>query len=79
MDDNIIRVSFKNNPSEQQLKQDILNESRLIGKSAWMKLAAKEKIQRDREKNNGNNTIKKQVNNNRLPIINDLCEIFKGG
>jgi hypothetical protein len=86
MEDNIIRVSFKNDSNEQQLKDDILSECKIIGKSAWMKLAAKEKLQRDKSQVNNVpsqsistvTAMPKQIVNNKLPIINELSELFKG-
>jgi len=71
----VIRVSFTKD--EEQLFNDILKECKYIGQAKWMKIAAREKLQRDREKNN--NTSKAiSNNNNKLPIIKDLSEIFKG-
>jgi hypothetical protein len=71
-DENVIRVSFKNTEFEQNLKKDILDECIIIGKSVWMKLAAYEKIQRDRNKI-ANNTNTKQ----NTPVINSLDQLFK--
>lgn len=44
----IIRVSFKD--EEEQLYKDVMDCCEIIGQSAWMKVAAKEKL--EREKNN---------------------------
>lgn len=49
--DNKFNVSFKNTDEEQQLKNNIIQDSALIGKSAWMKIAAREKLERDKIKN----------------------------
>lgn len=42
-----IRVSFKDNEEEDRLYDDIITECKLVGKSAWMKIAAREKLERD--------------------------------
>lgn len=67
--DNVFRVSFKKTEQEQQLKVDILKECSVVGKSAWMKLAAKEKLERDK--------TNKPVQKNSNPVINDLSQLFK--
>lgn len=85
--DDIIRVSFKK--SEKKLYDDIMLECSIIGQSAWMKLAAKEKLERDKQPINKtviptvqitsvpnvNDTPQKQVN--KMPIIDELSELFK--
>lgn len=47
MKSDTIQVSFKQTKDEQDLKNKILNASKLIGQSAWMKVAANEKLERD--------------------------------
>ena len=60
----VIRVSFKDNECEEQLYNDILDESKLVGQSAWMKIAAKEKLDRDKGK-----VVATSVNNTPSNIV----------
>lgn len=53
---NIITLSFKQTPYEQNLLNDILSVSQLLGKSAWIKLACIEKLQHDSISTNLTNT-----------------------
>jgi hypothetical protein len=46
----VIRVSFKD--EEEQLYKDIMNCCNIVGQSAWMKVAAHEKLERDKNQNN---------------------------
>ena len=71
---NVIRVSFKDNDFEMQLLNDIRKESKLMGDSAWMKIAAYEKIQRDKDKNSNNIPMQKS---NNTPIYNSLEDLLK--
>lgn len=43
-----IKVSFVNNDDEKKLYDDIIKASKDIGKSKWIKIAAREKLERDR-------------------------------
>jgi hypothetical protein len=54
----VIHVSFRDIPFDEQLYNDIIEESKVIGQSAWMKLAAYEKIERDRNKSAKSNATK---------------------
>lgn len=87
MRDNPIRVSFSKD--EESLLSDILDECKYIGKAKWMKIAAREKLQRDKSQSNFSpmpvvqNHIPTNVidtppkQNNKLPIIGELTELFK--
>jgi hypothetical protein len=89
MRDNPIRVSFSKD--EEQLLKYILNECKYIGKAKWMKIAAREKLQRDKSLPNIISTPTVQSNipdnvinatpkqNNKLPIIGELTELFQSG
>ena len=72
-----IRVSFKDNPEEDKLYDDIIAECNLIGKSAWMKIAAREKLERNRGSSKSD-SIKSQriTTNNQAGIINSLDDLF---
>lgn len=72
---NVIRVSFKDNDFEIKLLNDIREECVLMGDSAWMKIAAYEKIQRDRNKSTNNMPIQKS--NTNVPIINSFEDLLK--
>jgi hypothetical protein len=74
---NVLRVSFKDNEFEMKLLNDIKQESIIVGDSAWMKLAAYEKLQRDKSKIINTTPIQKSGIN--IPIINDLSELFNKG
>lgn len=65
----VIRVSFKEH--EIGLYNEIIDECKIIGKSAWMKLAAKEKLNRDTNVP----TIQKSSNN--LSVINSPDQLFQ--
>jgi len=65
-----IRVSFKDNPDEDKLYDEIIEASKIIGKSAWLKLAAKEKLDRER-KNNKLNPVQNTT------IVNELSDLFQ--
>jgi len=68
-----IRVSFKNTPEEDQLYDDIIEASKYIGKAIWMKLAAREKLERDRD------TTKQKINNHNHSggLIDSLDNLFQ--
>lgn len=68
---NVIRISFKKNSFEKQLYEDIKEECKLFGDSAWMKAAAYEKIQRDRNKVveiDSNQQVQQQSVNHSIPF-----------
>jgi len=70
-----IRVSFKDNPDEDRLYDDIIAECKLIGKSAWMKIAAREKLERNYS-GSSNKTQKIVTNNTQGGIIDSLDDLF---
>jgi hypothetical protein len=70
-----IKVSFKNNPEEDKLYDDIITNCKFIGQSAWMKLAASEKLERDNGSNG--NVHKTNVNNqNGFGLLNSCEDLF---
>jgi hypothetical protein len=69
----IIRVSFKHD--EMQLYNDIMQYCNLIGLSGWMKQAALEKLERDKDKKANYTNVNKS--NNNTPVINSMDQLFK--
>jgi hypothetical protein len=47
MENKSIVTSFAKDEDDKKLYSDIIKASKYIGKSKWMKLAAREKIERD--------------------------------
>jgi len=70
-----IRVSFKQD--ETGLYNDIMKECSIYGKANWMKVAAIEKIQRDKVKTNNIQQNKFASSTTHLPIYNELTDLFK--
>lgn len=72
-----IKVSFKGNPEEIKLYNDIIARCEFIGKSTWIKIAAREKLERDGNKLENNKPQKiNMANNNSSGIINSLDDLF---
>ena len=71
---NDIKVSFKDNEEENLLYDNIINQSKFIGKSSWMKLAAREKIEKELKPQKKNDFIN---TNQQSGIINSLDDLFK--
>lgn len=67
---NNIRVTFQDTEFEKQLYEDIIEESKIVGQGRWMKVAAHEKLQRD--KTNQNTAVKANK-----PPVQTLGELFK--
>jgi hypothetical protein len=67
-----IRVTFRDNDFDSKLYADIIEDSKVIGQSSWMKQAAYEYLRRDKKISNdtGNN-----VSGN--PVIKSLEDMFK--
>lgn len=86
----IIAVSFVNDEDELQLYDDILKASKGMKKSSWMKIAAREKLERESGINNVGivhnvqNPINRQTvrttdnqSQNGQSIVNSLDDLFK--
>ena len=71
-----IRVSFVDNEEEDKLYDDILEECKYIGKAKWMKIAAREKLERnhDNKPQKINNDI---TTNSQGGIIDSMDQFFK--
>lgn len=68
-----IKVSFKDNPDEDRLYDDIMAACKFIGQAPWMKIAAIEKLERD----HGSCKVRKpNVTNNQGGFINSLDDLF---
>lgn len=75
MADNI-RVSFRNNDFDNKLYDEIMEECKVVGQSAWMKQAAYEKLQRDKGSNSNSNSNKANYNQSNQ-VIKSLDQLFK--
>jgi hypothetical protein len=75
-----INVSFKDDSEEDQLYDRIIKECKttFLGQSGWMKLAAREKLERDHGSSKSDNKPQKiNMNNNQSGIINSLDDLFQ--
>jgi hypothetical protein len=73
-----IKISFKDDPEEDKLYDDIIHDCKFIGKSSWMKLAAREKLERDRIGSKSEHTQKiSQINQQSGGFINSLDDLFQ--
>lgn len=74
-----IKVSFRDEPEQDQLYDDIIAESKrtFLGQSGYMKLAAREKLERDRSNGSNSKVQKTNVNSNQSGFgIMDCSDLF---
>jgi len=71
----VIRVSFTE--EQETLYNSIINECAIIGKSAWMKMAATEKLGRDKNSKSEVNNVAMPRRENNNPVIQSLDQLFK--
>ena len=73
-----IKVSFKDNPDDDKLYDDIIAEGKktFLGQSGFMKLAAKEKLERDYGSNEKVHKNKLNINQNGCGVINSCADLF---
>lgn len=72
-----IKVSFMDDPEEDQLYDDIIKQSKItfLGQARWMKLAAREKLERDFS-SKSDSKVPKMSADNQGGIINSLDDLF---
>ena len=69
-----IRVTFKDTDLENNLHDEILKSCEIIGQSAWMKQAAIEKLEREKQ---GIEKVTVQSTKANNSIISSLDDLFK--